>query len=143
MEGDISNLPQITALARKYNADVYVDEAHSLGVFGKGGTGICNHFGITEDVDLIMGTFSKSLAAIGGFIATDKETINYLRHTSRPYIFSASISPSATASVIAALDVIKEEPERVFAGVPKQTADVDIDCGTFSTVYHFPIYCRL
>ena len=113
MEGDISNLPQITALARKYNADVYVDEAHSLGVFGKGGTGICNHFGITEDVDLIMGTFSKSLAAIGGFIATDKETINYLRHTSRPYIFSASISPSATASVIAALDVIKEEPERI------------------------------
>lgn len=113
MEGDIPNLPQITALARKYNADVYVDEAHSLGVFGKGGTGICNHFGITEDVDLIMGTFSKSLAAIGGFIATDKETINYLRHTSRPYIFSASISPSATASVIAALDVIKEEPERI------------------------------
>lgn len=113
MEGDISNLPEITKLARKYNADVYVDEAHSLGVFGKGGTGICNHFGITEDVDLIMGTFSKSLAAIGGFIATDKETINYLRHTSRPYIFSASISPSATASVIAALDVIKEEPERI------------------------------
>ncbi len=113
MEGDIANIPQITALARKYNADVYVDEAHSLGVFGKGGKGICNHFGLTDDVDLIMGTFSKSLAAIGGFIATDKETINYLRHTSRPYIFSASISPSATASVIAALDVIKEEPHRI------------------------------
>lgn len=113
MEGDIANIPQITALARKYNADVYVDEAHSLGVFGKGGKGICNHFGLTDDVDLIMGTFSKSLAAIGGFIATDKENINYLRHTSRPYIFSASISPSATASVIAALDVIKEEPHRI------------------------------
>jgi 8-amino-7-oxononanoate synthase len=113
MEGDIANIPEIVKLAEKYNADVYVDEAHSLGVFGQGGRGICNHFGLTKDVDLIMGTFSKSLAAIGGFIATDAETINYLRHNSRPYIFSASISPSATASVIAALDVIKEEPERI------------------------------
>lgn len=113
MEGDIANLPEIVKLAEKYNADVYVDEAHSLGVFGQGGKGICNHFGLTNDVDLIMGTFSKSLAAIGGFIATDAETINYLRHNSRPYIFSASISPSATASVLAALDVIKEEPERI------------------------------
>lgn len=113
MEGDIANLPEIVKLAEKYNADVYVDEAHSLGVFGQGGQGICNHFGLTNDVDLIMGTFSKSLAAIGGFIATDAETINYLRHNSRPYIFSASISPSATASVLAALDVIKEEPERI------------------------------
>lgn len=113
MEGDIANIPEIIKLAEKYNADVYVDEAHSLGVFGQGGKGICNHFGLTKDVDLIMGTFSKSLAAIGGFIATDAETINYLRHNSRPYIFSASISPSATASVLAALDVIKEEPERI------------------------------
>lgn len=113
MEGDIANLPEIVKLAEKYNADVYVDEAHSLGVFGKGGKGICNHFGLTNDVDLIMGTFSKSLAAIGGFIATDAETINYLRHNSRPYIFSASISPSATASVLAALDIIKAEPERI------------------------------
>ncbi len=113
MEGDIANIPEIVKLAEKYNADVYVDEAHSLGVFGQGGKGICNHFGLTKDVDLIMGTFSKSLAAIGGFIATDAETINYLRHNSRPYIFSASISPSATASVLAALDVIKEEPERI------------------------------
>ena len=113
MEGDIANLPGIKKLAEKYNADIYVDEAHSLGVFGKGGKGICNHFGITDDVDLIMGTFSKSLAAIGGFIATDAETINYLRHNSRPYIFSASISPSATASVIAAIDVINQEPQRI------------------------------
>ncbi|MDR0971228.1 MAG: aminotransferase class I/II-fold pyridoxal phosphate-dependent enzyme [Bacteroidales bacterium] len=113
MEGDLAPLDKIIPLARKYNADVYVDEAHSLGVFGKGGKGICNHFGVSDDVDLIMGTFSKSLATIGGFIATDKETINFLRHHSRPYIFSASISPSATASVIAALDVIKEEPQRI------------------------------
>src|SRR5574344_2016835 len=113
MEGDVANLPDIVRLAEKYNADVYVDEAHGLGVFGKGGRGICNHFGLTDKVDLIMGTFSKSLATIGGFIATDKETINYLCHNSRPYIFSASISPSATASVIEAIKIIKEDPERI------------------------------
>lgn len=113
MEGDIAKLPEIVALADKYNASVYVDEAHSLGVFGQEGRGICNHFGLTDRVDLIMGTFSKSLATIGGFIATDAETINFLKHHSRSYIFSASISPAATASVIAALDVIKQEPERI------------------------------
>jgi 7-keto-8-aminopelargonate synthetase and related enzymes len=113
MEGDVADLPNIICLAEKYNADVYIDEAHGLGVFGKGGRGVCNHFGLTDKVDLIMGTFSKSLAAIGGFIATDAETINFLRHNSRPYIFSASISPSATASVIEALNVIKEDPGRI------------------------------
>lgn len=113
MEGDVAKLPEIVALADRYNASVYVDEAHSLGVFGQEGRGICNHFGLTDRVDLIMGTFSKSLATIGGFIATDAETINFLKHHSRSYIFSASISPAATASVIAALDVIKQEPERI------------------------------
>lgn len=113
MEGDIADLPSIVKLADKYNASVYVDEAHSLGVFGKEGRGICNHFGLTDKVDLIMGTFSKSLATIGGFIATDADTINFLKHHSRSYIFSASISPAATASVIAALDIIKQEPERL------------------------------
>ena len=110
MEGDVADLPSIVKLADKYNASVYVDEAHSLGVFGKEGRGICNHFGLTDKVDLIMGTFSKSLATIGGFIATDADTINFLKHHSRSYIFSASISPAATASVIAALDIIKQEP---------------------------------
>lgn len=113
MEGDVAKLPAIVELAEKYNASVYVDEAHSLGVFGERGRGICNHFGLTDRVDLIMGTFSKSLATIGGFIATDADTINFLKHHSRSYIFSASISPAATASVIAALDVIKQEPERI------------------------------
>lgn len=113
MEGDVAKLPVIVELAEKYNASVYVDEAHSLGVFGEGGRGICNHFGLTDKVDLIMGTFSKSLATIGGFIATDADTINFLKHHSRSYIFSASISPAATASVIAALDVIKQEPDRI------------------------------
>lgn len=113
MEGDVAKLPRIVELSEQYNASVYVDEAHSLGVFGEEGRGICNHFNLTGKVDLIMGTFSKSLATIGGFIATDAETINYLKHHSRPYIFSASISPSATASVIAALEIIKQEPERI------------------------------
>jgi 8-amino-7-oxononanoate synthase len=113
MEGDIAKLPEIVNLAEKYNGSIYVDEAHSLGVFGKQGRGLCNHFGLTDKVDVIMGTFSKSLAAIGGFVASDKDTMNFIRHHSRSYIFSASISPAATASVIAALDVIKEEPERI------------------------------
>ncbi|MDR1726125.1 MAG: aminotransferase class I/II-fold pyridoxal phosphate-dependent enzyme [Bacteroidales bacterium] len=113
MEGEIAPLPKIVELADKYNASVYVDEAHSLGVLGKEGRGVCNHFDMTDKVDVIMGTFSKSLAAIGGFVAADSETMNYIRHSSRSYIFSASISPAATASVIAALDVIKEEPERI------------------------------
>ncbi|MCH3924024.1 MAG: pyridoxal phosphate-dependent aminotransferase family protein [Bacteroidales bacterium] len=113
MEGDIANLPEIVNLADKYNGSIYVDEAHSLGVFGKEGRGLCNHFGLTDKVDVIMGTFSKSLAAIGGFVAADADTMNFIRHHSRSYIFSASISPAATASVIAALDVIKEEPERI------------------------------
>lgn len=100
-------------MAEQYNASVYVDEAHSLGIFGKEGRGLCSEYGLTDKVDLIMGTFSKSLATIGGFIATDSETINFLKHHSRPYIFSASISPAATASVIAAIDIIKQEPERI------------------------------
>lgn len=113
MEGDITPLPEIVALAKKYNADIYVDEAHSLGVFGAGGRGICNHFGVTDDVALIMGTFSKSLASLGGFIATDRDTANYLRHNSRSYMFSASLTPGATAAVDAALDIMLSEPERI------------------------------
>ena len=90
-----------------------VDEAHGIGVLGDHGRGTCNHFGVTDDVDLIMGTFSKSLASIGGFIASDKETINYLRHNSRSYIFSASNTPAATAAAGAALDIMLNEPERI------------------------------
>ncbi len=113
MEGDVAKLPEIVSLCKKYNANVYVDEAHSLGVFGKQGRGICDHFGLTKDVDVIMGTFSKSLASIGGFCAADSSVINYLRHNARPYIFSASITPAATASVLAALEIMKSEPERM------------------------------
>lgn len=115
MEGDLTDLPGIVKLAKKYNANIMVDEAHGLGVLGKrySGRGVCDHFGALDDVDLIMGTFSKSLASIGGFIAGDYHVINYLRHTSRPYIFSASITPAATAAASAALDILKTEPERV------------------------------
>lgn len=112
MEGDVANLPEIVRLAKQYNAQVMVDEAHGIGVFGKGGRGTCDHFGVTDDVDLIMGTFSKSLASLGGFIATDKVVTNFLRHHSRSYIFTASITPASTAAVNAALDIILAEPER-------------------------------
>ena len=113
MEGDLAKLPEIVALKKKYNCSIMVDEAHGLGVFGKQGRGVCDHFGLSDEVDLIMGTFSKSLASIGGFIAADKETINYLRHTSRTYIFSASDTPAATAAALEALHIIQEEPERI------------------------------
>ncbi len=112
MEGDVANLPKIVELAKKYNATVMVDEAHSIGVFGEGGRGICNHFGLTDDVDLVMGTFSKSFASLGGFIATDKEITNFLRHHSRSYIFTASITPASTAAALKAIDLMIEEPER-------------------------------
>ena len=112
MEGDVANLPEIVRLAKKYDATVMVDEAHGIGVFGEGGRGTCNHFGVSNDVDLIMGTFSKSFASLGGFIATDKEITNYLRHHSRSYIFTASITPASTAAANAALDILLSEPER-------------------------------
>lgn len=115
MEGDVANLPEIVKLARKYNANIMVDEAHSLGVFGRkyNGRGICDHFGLLNEVDLVMGTFSKSLASIGGFIAGDYPVINYLRHNARTNIFSASITPGSAAAAAAALDILKCEPERV------------------------------
>ena len=113
MEGDLANLPKIVELKHKYNCSIMVDEAHGLGVFGKEGRGVCDYFGLTDEIDLIMGTFSKSMASIGGFIASDKDTINYLRHTCRTYIFSASNTPAATAAALEALHIIKNEPERI------------------------------
>ncbi|HSV76058.1 MAG TPA: pyridoxal phosphate-dependent aminotransferase family protein [Bacteroidales bacterium] len=113
MEGDIVNLPEVVRLADKYNASIMIDDAHSLGVLGKKGAGTACHFGLTDKVDLIMGTFSKSLASIGGFIAADAATINFLKHHSRSLIFSASITPASAASVIAALDIMDREPERI------------------------------
>ena len=115
MEGDLCKLPEIIKLAEKYGASVMVDEAHGFGVLGDHGRGVCNHFGLTDKVDLIMGTFSKSFASIGGFIAGSKTTINYIRHHARSYIFSASCTPAATAAASKALDIMLREPERVQA----------------------------
>lgn len=112
MEGDVAKLPEMVGLSKKYGASLMVDEAHGIGVFGKGGRGVVNHFGLTDDVDLIMGTFSKSFASLGGFIATDKEITNFLRHHSRSYIFTASITPASTAAAMAAMDIMLNEPER-------------------------------
>ncbi len=112
MEGDVADVKKIVELAKKYNASVMVDEAHGIGVFGEGGRGVCHHYGVADDVDLIMGTFSKSFASLGGFIATDKEITNFLRHHSRSYIFTASITPASTAAALKAIDIMEQEPER-------------------------------
>lgn len=113
MEGDIARLDRISQLADQYGASVMVDDAHALGVLGQGGAGTASHFGLTEKTDLIMGTFSKSLASLGGFIASDFETINYIKHTSRSLLFSASIPPASAASALQAVEIIKREPERI------------------------------
>src|ERR1700709_336483 len=113
MEGDIVKLPEIVKIADEFGVNIMVDDAHSLGVIGHNGAGTASHFGLTDDVDLIMGTFSKSFASLGGFIASDYQTIDYLKHRARSLMFSASMTPGSVASVIAALDIIETEPERI------------------------------
>jgi 8-amino-7-oxononanoate synthase len=112
MEGDICDLPEIVRIARRHHAQVMVDDAHGIGVLGPGGSGTAAHFGLTGEVDLIMGTFSKSLAAIGGFIAGSERVINYLMHMARPFMFSASASPASVGAVLGALDIMEREPQR-------------------------------
>lgn len=111
MSGDICNLPEIVRLARKYGARVMVDDAHGLGVLGNGGRGTADYFGLTDEVDIIMGTFSKSLASIGGFMASTAHAIDYARHASRPYMFCASIPPASVATALEALTILEEQPE--------------------------------
>lgn len=113
MEGDIVKLPELVRLAQKHHASVMVDDAHAIGVLGKAGAGTASHFGLNDSVDVIVGTFSKSLASLGGFVASDAYTIRYLKHNARALIFSASITPASCASVLAALDIIQSEPERI------------------------------
>jgi len=113
MEGDIVKLPELVRLAQKYDATIMVDDAHSLGVLGVNGSGTASHFGLTDKVDLIMGTFSKSFASLGGFIAADKDAINFIKHTSRSLIFSASMTPASAAAVLASIDIMESEPERI------------------------------
>lgn len=115
MTGDVADLPSIVKLAKKYEIRVMVDDAHGLGVTGKTGRGTHEHYDLMKDVDIVMGTFSKSLASLGGYVAASKEVINYIRHNSRPYIFSAAIPPSNTAAAMKALEILRREPERVEA----------------------------
>jgi 8-amino-7-oxononanoate synthase len=147
MEGDIIQLPELCRLARHYGAAVMVDDAHSIGVLGKMGAGTANHFGLSNQVNLIMGTFSKSLASLGGFIAGDADTIDYLKHHSRPLIFSASMSPANAAAVLAALEIMTQEPERI-AQLWRNTErmktgllSLGFDLGASETPI-LPIYCR-
>lgn len=147
MEGDVANIPEMVKLCDKYQATLHVDEAHGLGVFGSEGRGTCDHFGVLDKVDMVMGTFSKSLASVGGFIAVDADTINYMKHAVRPYIFTASISPASTASVLEALHIIRREPERQAAlweiqrYALKSFKDLGFEIGNTSTPI-IPIFVR-
>ncbi len=112
MEGDLANLPAIVEIAKEHNARIMVDDAHGIGVMGKNGRGTAEHFGVEVDIDLVMGTFSKSFASLGGFVAGEKKVISYIKHFARSLIFSASITPASVAAVLATLDIIENEPER-------------------------------
>jgi 8-amino-7-oxononanoate synthase len=147
MEGDIIQLPELCRLARHYGAAVMVDDAHAIGVIGKNGSGTASHFGLTDDVHLIMGTFSKSLASLGGFIASDAATIDYLKHHSRALIFSASMSPANAAAVKAAVEIMVAEPERiknlwrVTDRLKKGLISLGFDVGASETPI-LPVLCR-
>ncbi|MGA2865144.1 MAG: aminotransferase class I/II-fold pyridoxal phosphate-dependent enzyme [Verrucomicrobiota bacterium] len=147
MEGDIMPLPELCRIAGRYGAAVMVDDAHAIGVLGQHGAGTANHFGLTDQIHLIMGTFSKSLASLGGFIGSDAETIDYLKHHSRPLIFSASMSPANAAAVLAALRIMRQEPERIArlwhntARMKKGLRGLGFDLGDSETPI-LPLYCR-
>lgn len=148
MEGDLSNLNGIVGLAHKYNANVLVDDAHGMGVLGQQGRGAADHFGVTNEVDLIMSTFSKSFASLGGFIAADRDVIEYLKHQARSIIFSASMTPASVASTLAALDIMENEPEhieRLWANTnyAKQLLlESNLEIGANSESPIIPIYIR-
>ncbi len=112
MEGDLINLPEVVALSKKYGAKIMVDDAHGIGVMGKSGRGTSEHFGVEDDIDLVMGTFSKSISSLGGFVAGDAKVISYIKHFARALIFSASITPASVATAIATVDIIQTEPDR-------------------------------
>jgi 8-amino-7-oxononanoate synthase len=147
MEGDIIQLPELCRLAEEYRAMVMVDDAHGIGVLGKQGAGTASHFGLTDKVQLIMGTFSKSLASLGGFIASDTATIDYLKHNSRELIFSASMSPANAAAVLAAVEIMVAEPERIqrlwraTARMKQGLVSLGFDLGATETPI-LPVYCR-
>jgi 8-amino-7-oxononanoate synthase len=147
MEGDIIQLPELCRLAEEHRAMVMVDDAHGIGVLGRHGAGTASHFGLTDKVHLIMGTFSKSLASLGGFIAADAATIDYLKHNSRELIFSASMSPANAAAVLAAVEIMVAEPERIqrlwraTARMKQGLLALGFDLGATETPI-LPVYCR-
>ncbi|MDH7503707.1 MAG: aminotransferase class I/II-fold pyridoxal phosphate-dependent enzyme, partial [Verrucomicrobiota bacterium] len=147
MEGDIIQLPELCRLAHEYKAVVMVDDAHAIGVLGKNGSGTSDHFGLTDSVHLIMGTFSKSLASLGGFIASDHATIDYLKHHSKPLIFSASMSPANAAAALAALKIMQNEPDRIqrlwrnTERMKSGLMSLGFDLGASQTPI-LPVYCR-
>ena len=147
MEGDVIQLPELCRIAHDHGAAIMVDDAHAIGVLGKNGAGTASHFGLTDQVHLIMGTFSKSLASLGGFIGSDAKTIDYLKHHSRPLIFSASMSPANAAAVLAALQIMQEEPERIAQlwrntrRMKKGLSDLGFNLGDSETPI-LPVYCR-
>lgn len=147
MEGDIIQLPELCRLACEYKAVVMVDDAHAIGVLGKNGSGTSDHFGLTDRVHLIMGTFSKSLASLGGFIASDHATIDYLKHHSKPLIFSASMSPANAAAALAALKIMQNEPDRIqrlwhnTERMKSGLMSLGFDLGASQTPI-LPVYCR-
>lgn len=147
MEGDIIQLPELCRIAREHGAAVMVDDAHAIGVLGKNGAGTASHFGLEDEVQLVMGTFSKSLASLGGFIGSDAATIDFLKHHSRPLIFSASMSPANAAAVLAALRIMVSEPERIAQlwrnteQMKKGLLGLGFDLGDSETPI-LPVYCR-
>jgi len=147
MEGDIIQLPEVCRIAKKYKAAVMLDDAHGIGVLGKEGAGTASHFGLTDEVHLIMGTFSKSLASLGGFIAADRATLDYLKHHSRALIFSASMSPANAAAVLASLEIMRSEPERIdnlwrnTERMKQGLLSLGFDLGASATPI-LPVYCR-
>jgi len=145
MEGDIANLPEIVKLAKEHKARILVDDAHSIGVLGENGRGTAEHFGVEDEVDMVMGTFSKSFASLGGFIAGTERVVNFIQHFSRPLIFSASPPPAAVATCLAALDIIQSEPERrdrlwgITRRMHNEYRSLGFDIGTTQTPI-IPIY---
>ncbi len=153
MSGDIAKLPELVKIKKEYGARLMVDDAHGLGVIGKGGRGTASYFGLEKDVDIIMGTFSKSLASLGGFMAASARVCEYVRHNSRPFIFSASITPSSCAAALAALNILKNEPERVErlnslgeymrAGMQKRNIKIKASTTPIIPVYTYELYDTL
>ena len=148
MEGDIIKLDELVPIAKKYNARVYIDEAHGLGVIGEHGRGACEYFGLEKDVDIVMSTFSKSMASLGGFLAGPKDVIDYIKHFANPLVFTAAPTPASTAAALKTLEIIQKEPEhthrlhKISAKMRKEFRNLGFDIGTSKDTPIIPLYIR-